>query len=101
MQKNISSSNTYLHAPCERCGSKRKVAKRWKEKMPTFTGSTLIEYTQIVCTNKECQAKFEQQMLNESNKRKALKVKKDADDAVRKANSLIQARRQKKNKSRI
>lgn len=101
MRKNISSSNTYLHTPCERCGSKRKVSKRWKEKMPTFTGSTLIEYTQIVCTNKECQDKFEKQLLNETNKRKALKIKKDADDAVRKARSLLQARRLRKNRSRI
>lgn len=101
MRKNISSSNAYLHAPCERCGSKRKVAKRWKEKMPTLTGTTLVKYTQIVCTNKECQAKFEKQLRKEVNKRKALKMKKEADNAARKANSLLQARRLKKSKSRI
>ena len=91
--------NAYLLKPCDRCGSKKKVAKKWKENVPTMTGTVVVEYTQIVCTKKECQIAFEKVLLEETKKRQALKVKKDANDLARKA-SLLTARK-KKNKSRI
>lgn len=87
-------SNVYLDQPCDRCGSKRKTARTWKEKLPTLSGGTTeIEYSQIVCRNNVCQAKFEKKLLSETRKNRAIKRKKEANDALRKA--------AKKTKSRI
>ncbi len=91
--------NAYLEKPCDRCGSKKRVAKKWKETVPTMTGTVVVQYTQIVCTKKECQIAFEKVLLEETKKRQALKVKKDANDVARKA-SLLKIKK-KKNKSRI
>lgn len=90
--------NTYLDQPCDRCGSKRKIAKKWKEKIPTFSGSmTVVEYTQIVCTNKVCQLENEKQLSKDLEKRKEIRVKKEENDNRRKAVTLqrIQENRKK------
>ncbi|MDE2589666.1 MAG: hypothetical protein KGL95_08395, partial [Patescibacteria group bacterium] len=71
---------SYLESPCERCGSKKKVAKRWKEKIPTFTGSTVVEYSQIVCTNVVCQKAFDEALAKEEKKRQALRLEKEKRD---------------------
>ncbi len=81
--------NAYLDQKCDRCGSKRKVSKRWKEKVPTLIGTTVVEYTQISCTNTLCQAAFEKVLAKEATKRKAIKRKKEADDAERKRKRKI------------
>lgn len=83
--------NTYLDQLCERCGSKRKVAKTWKEKIPTFSGTTMVEYSQIICTNKECQEENEKQLVKDSEKREEIRVKKQENDTIRKANALEKA----------
>jgi hypothetical protein len=76
--------NTYLDQPCERCGSKRKIAKKWKEKIPTFSGgTTVVEYTQIVCTNKVCQKENEEQLQKDAEKREAQRVKKEENKSRR------------------
>lgn len=100
MQKNITSATTYLNEPCGRCGSKRRVAKTWKETVPTLTGTTIVEYSQTVCTNDACQAAFDVQLLAEAKKREAMRLKKEANNAERKANSLRQAAETRKNKLR-
>lgn len=64
-------------------------------------GTTVVEYSQIVCTNVVCQTAFDKGLLAEAKKRKAIKVKKEANDALRKANSLLQRKKALKNKSRI
>lgn len=75
---------SYLESPCERCGSKKRVAKRWKERIPTFTGSTVVEYSQIVCTNKVCQQAFEVELAKETKKRETLLREKLKRDKIRK-----------------
>ncbi len=93
--------DVYLSQPCERCGSKKRVEKTWKETQQTFSGTTIVEYSQIVCTNKVCQATLDKNLLEEARKRKALKLTKEANDLARKANSLFQAKKARTKKSRI
>lgn len=88
--------NTYLDQLCERCGSKRKVARTWKEKIPTFSGTTMVEYSQIVCTNKKCQEESEKEQLKDSQKRAEIRDKKEANDIIRKANALQHAKSARK-----
>jgi hypothetical protein len=79
MTKILNSSVPYLQSPCERCGSKKIVAKIWTEKTATSFGQSTIQHTQIICSNPECQSKFDKSLANEESKRKkAKKVKEDA-----------------------
>lgn len=93
--------DTYLNQPCERCGSKKRVSKKWRETRPTFTGTVEIKFTQIVCTNKECQAAFDKNLFEEREKREVLRLKKEANDIARKTNSLLQAQKARKTKTSI
>ncbi|MBI2074453.1 MAG: hypothetical protein HYT83_01305 [Candidatus Levybacteria bacterium] len=101
MSRSISSPNEYLDKPCERCGSKKRISRRWKETVQTFNGTATIDCSQIICTNKVCQAEFDKNLLEETEKRRALKVKMDENKAARKANSLLQANKARRSKSRI
>lgn len=75
----------YLDKPCERCGSKRKIGRSWTETVQNFTGSVKVKHQQIVCTNEDCQAKFEKAYQDEAKKKEALRVKKEAADILRKS----------------
>ena len=101
MAKIIISGTAYVDQPCPRCGSKRRVSKRWNETIKTLTGTTIVKYSQIVCNNNVCQVEFDRQLLKETQKRQAIKLKKEANDAARKANSLREAKKTRRNKSRI
>lgn len=69
--------------PCSRCNSKRKVSKKWTEKIQNTTGFMVLEHTEYKCTNKECQEAFEKEMLAEEQKRERLKQVKQEDAAKR------------------
>lgn len=77
----------YLDKPCERCGSKRVVGKTWTETVQNFTGTIEVKHQQIICSNDECQAKFEKAYQDEAKKKEALRAKKESDAASRKANT--------------
>lgn len=97
MQINIgSSANTYLNEPCPRCGGRKRVAKKWKEKVKNFIGTTLVEYSQIVCINKICQTAFDKVLLQESKKREGIRITREANALARKASSLSQANKARK-----
>ncbi len=83
----------YLDKPCERCGSKRKIGRTWTETVQNFSGTIQVKHQQIVCTNEECQGKFEQFYKDEAKKKEAMRVKKEENDAARKANSLLSAKK--------
>ncbi len=83
--------SSYIDLPCERCGSKKKVAKKWKEKIPTFTGTTVVEYSQIVCTNADCQKALEVLLEKEAQKREAVRLEKEAKSKFRKTPMHIAA----------
>lgn len=101
MPKIISAVNPYLNQPCERCGSKKRIAKTWKERLSTLTRTTIVEHEQIVCTNDVCQAAFDKHLLEETQKRQAARLKKEADETARKAHVLLRANEARKNKARI
>ncbi|MFH1833186.1 MAG: hypothetical protein ABH816_03420 [Candidatus Levyibacteriota bacterium] len=96
MRKNKTSATIYLDEPCGRCGSKRRVAKKWKEVIPTIMGTTTIDYTQIVCTNIICQENFDKVQLAEKKKRNDARITKEKNLAARKAESLSKKNMQKR-----
>lgn len=98
MAKKITSASIYLNEPCNRCGNKKRIAKTWNETIPTLTGTTVVEYSQIVCTNNVCQAEFDELLLEETKKRTAIRIKKEENQAERKANSLLAQAKVRKTK---
>lgn len=78
----------YENEPCPRCGSKKSVSKPRKQILPTLSGSTEVEYSQIMCTNALCQHEFEINLAREQKKREVLRVEKERNDKKRKADSL-------------
>ncbi len=103
MSKKIRASmiTPYLNEPCIRCGSKKRIAKTWKETLITFNGKSIVEHSQIVCTNNICQVAFEKLLLEEAKKRDAARAIKEANDIARKANLVLRTGKTKVNKSRI
>ena len=103
MQKGISISinNAYAYSQqrCERCGSKKRISRKWEEKIPTLTGTTIVKCAQFICTNVVCQAAFDKNLRAELKKRQAIRRKKEENDAARKKDSL--SKKALKNKSRI
>mgnify|MGYP001563907784 CR=1 FL=1 len=83
----------YVDQPCERCGSKKRVSKTWTKTVPIFNGTTELEYSQIVCTNPVCQRAFDKNLKEETKKREVIRLEKEEKDKMRKANSLLQARK--------
>lgn len=86
MTKSISSVESYMEKSCERCGSKKRVSKTWKEKLETMSGVSIIEVSQIICTNKVCQALFDKNRAEELIKINERKLKKEEQDKIRKEN---------------
>lgn len=97
----ISSGKTYLNEPCNRCGSEKRVAKKWKETIPTLTGTTVIKHSQIVCMNEVCQMQSDELLFKEAKKRQDVRTQKEANNALRKANILTVANKTRKTTSRI
>jgi regulator of protease activity HflC (stomatin/prohibitin superfamily) len=70
---------TKFSNPCIRCGKERKLAKKWKEKTVTFSGTTIVvTRTLNVCPDKECQAIVDKELNAQKAKRD--KIKKDRED---------------------
>lgn len=69
---------------CVRCGNEKRVARKWKEEVPTLMGTTIIKHTQIVCMNEKCQMEADQLLLKEAEKRQSMRLKKQANDLLRK-----------------
>lgn len=97
----INSGKVYLNEPCNRCGSEKRVAKKWKETIPTLTGTTVVKHTQIVCMNEVCQMQSDELLLKEAKKRQDVRAQKQVNDALRKANILAASNKTRKNTSRI
>ncbi|HEX7042542.1 MAG TPA: hypothetical protein VF189_04790 [Patescibacteria group bacterium] len=67
----------YLDKPCDRCGNKRKIDRIWTETVQNFTGSVKVKHQQIVCSNKDCQEKFEKAYSDELLKKEKLRAKRE------------------------
>ena len=78
------STKTFIDYPCERCGSKKRISKKWKETIETMTGKSVVDAAQIVCTNNVCQALFDKNRAEELIIIHERKLKKEAQDKIRK-----------------
>ncbi len=64
---------------CPRCGNPQKITKTWVETLKTFDGGTSkLTFSQIACTNQECQDAFDKKMKEERRKKEELKSKNEA-----------------------
>lgn len=92
MSKKITASFTpFLKEPCERCGRKKIISKTWSETITTFNGKSIIEHSQIACSDNICQKAFDAKLLEEAKKREILKAGRLA-DAVERARLAKQPR---------
>lgn len=80
------SARTFIDQPCERCGSKKRVSKKWNETIETISGKSVVEVSQIICTNKVCQALFDKNRAAELVTINERKLKKETQDKIRKEN---------------
>lgn len=89
----------YNDAICSRCGSKRKISESRKETIELYSGKkSTVMVSQITCTNKECQAKFDKERAEEVSRNTARKEKKEEQEKTRKeklAQSIANARKGK------
>ena len=69
--------------PCDRCGSKRRVSKTWIERIKNDHGEMVLYHSKIVCTNRKCQAEFEQRIVEDKEKRTKIREAKMENDAKR------------------
>jgi hypothetical protein len=65
----IGNEKPYVDKPCDRCGNKRKISKKWIEKVENTYGFMTLYHTQVLCTDKECQVEFEDVQRVEQEKR--------------------------------
>ena len=85
LNKKVSKS-FYNDQPCDRCGSRKIVSKTWEEKLQTSLGDTIIEVSQTICSNKECQEQFNKDRSEEVDRINARKAAKEEQDKIRKDN---------------
>lgn len=67
----------YLEQPCERCGSKKALTKVRKSKVQNLSGTSDIEYSQIICVSAACQKEFEKNLEEKILKADAIKLKRE------------------------
>lgn len=102
MVKSDSAGVSYIDQPCERCGSKKRISKTWKEELQTSLGVSMLEVSQIVCTNSVCQALFDKNRAEELARVNERKLKKEEQDKIRKENiarTIAERRKVEKTKS--
>ena len=74
----------YKDQPCERCGSKKSISNIHDVITPALIGSVKVGYSQIICTNHICQKEFERNLLEEMQKKEAIRLKREEDKTARK-----------------
>ncbi len=60
---------------CVRCKKPEKVAKTWVEVIETRIGKSKLIHSQIVCSDKQCQKEFEENLAEDIRKKEELKMK--------------------------
>ena len=77
---------TYIDQPCDRCGSEKRISRSWTERVQTMAGISILEMSQIICTNKMCQELFDKNRAEELVKINERKLAKEEQDKIRKDN---------------
>lgn len=90
--------NSYIDRPCERCGSDRIISRTWSETVESVYGKSTLKMSQIICTNKECQAEFDKNRAEEVVRINEKKLKKEEADKIRKDNIARVMNEKKMNK---
>ncbi len=80
--------NPYVELPCPRCKSPQIVSKTWTETVQTFSGTVKVQCSQIVCTNKICQAEFEKNLEADNKKKAAIRTKREEVEKERQEKKL-------------
>lgn len=76
---------SHILARCERCNSKRREIIGKTERIKNDNGVSVIEHSQIICTNAECQFLFEKVLVAEEKKRTALQLEREENSLRRKS----------------
>ena len=93
---------SFENSPCERCGSKKIVSKMRKEVLQLYSGTSVLEVSHIVCSNKVCQKLFNVNRAVEVARKNEIKEKKEKQDQIRKdtmAKNRVEAQKVKMAKS--
>ena len=93
----------YNNDICPRCGSPRKISRTWSQTIELYSGNkSQVEVSQFVCTNVECQKRFDELRAEEISRNQIRKDKKEEQDKIRKeklAQSIANARKGKSAKA--
>lgn len=74
---------------CIRCGKPRIVAKTWKEKVIISNGRvSVVEYTEMVCPDEECQKKVERRLLAQLKNRQRIEKDRQARNLAHQQNMV-------------
>ena len=57
--------------PCPRCGAPRVIAKTWDEELEPASGTSHVKHTLMVCADADCQAKVNNDVAKQEQKREA------------------------------
>lgn len=60
---------------CSRCGKPRIIAKSWKEKVVSHGMVSVVEHTMMICPDKKCQSRVEEEFA--IRRRKSAQIEKD------------------------
>jgi len=60
---------------CIRCKKPEKIAKTWVEVIETRAGKSKLIHSTIVCSDKECQKTFEENLASDIRKKEELKMR--------------------------
>lgn len=63
---------------CIRCGKDRILGKTWVEKLQTYNGISLLEHTEMICPDKECQKVVDNDHRIKKEKADQMKADKEA-----------------------
>ncbi len=59
--------------PCFRCGQERIISKSWKQNVETYSGTSVVSFTQTICPDKACQILVEKELASQLKKREGIR----------------------------
>jgi hypothetical protein len=76
--------NNTITSLCPRCGQKRIIGKHWDEIIKTYTGSSTITHTTLICPDDSCQQAVDNDIAaNKERVRILIKEKEEKIQAMR------------------